>query len=147
MWKRLMNKVLDYSKRVLVFVLISSWICCKKDNNSVPVVYTDIYLYTTEPAFAPLNAISGYAYIEGGSKGILIYRKSQTEFLAYDRHCTYKVENGNSVTVDASGLIAVDASCGSKFLITDGSTNQGPAVNPLKQYQVAFDGTVLHVYN
>jgi nitrite reductase/ring-hydroxylating ferredoxin subunit len=147
MCKRLINKILDYSKSALVFIFISSWSCCKKDSNSVPVVYTDIYLYTTEPAFAPLNAISGYTYIEGGSKGLLIYRKSQTEFLAYDRHCTYKVENSNSVTMDASGLLAVDSSCGSKFLITDGSTNQGPAVNPLKQYQVAFNGTVLHVYN
>jgi nitrite reductase/ring-hydroxylating ferredoxin subunit len=110
-------------------------------------VYVDIYLYTTDPAFSPLNAVSGYTYVAGGSKGILIFRKSQTEFMAYDRHCPFNVTEGNQVTVDASGLIAVDAVCGSKFLITDGSPNSGPASNPLKYYQTNFDGTMLHIYN
>jgi nitrite reductase/ring-hydroxylating ferredoxin subunit len=142
-----MNKVFKYSLLPSLMLIVCSWLSCKKDNNAVPVVYTDVYLYTTDPAFAPLNATSGYAYVAGGSKGILVFRKSQTEFMAYDRHCTYKVENGNIITVDASGLLAVDAACNSKFLITDGSPSQGPAINPLKRYQTAFDGTVLHIYN
>jgi nitrite reductase/ring-hydroxylating ferredoxin subunit len=142
-----MNKVVTYSLFLFLITLLFHGSGCKKDNNAVPVIYTDVYLYTTDPAFAPLNATSGYAYIAGGSKGILVYRKSQTEFMAYDRHCTYKVENGNVVTVDASGLLAADAACGSKFLITDGSPSQGSAINPLKRYQTAFDGTVLHIYN
>jgi len=142
-----MNKVFKYIYLLSWILPLFVWSGCKKDNNTVPVVYTDIYLYTTDPNFAPLNATSGYTYLAGGSKGILIFRKSQTEFMAYDRHCTYKVENGDIVTVDASGLLAVDAGCNSKFLITDGSPNQGPAINPLKQYQTAFDGIVLHIYN
>lgn len=142
-----MNKVFKHSIILFSILIVCSSLSCKKDNNAVPVVYTDVYLYATDPAFAPLNVTSGYAYVAGGSKGILVFRKSQTEFIAYDRHCTYKVENGDVVTVDASGLLVVDAACNSKFLITDGSPNQGPAINPLKRYQTAFDGTVLHIYN
>lgn len=144
---RIMNKVLKYCFLflfVLPFLSISS---CKKDANEIPDVFVDVYLYTTDPGFAPLNAITGYAYVLGGSKGILVYRKSQTEFMAYDRHCSYQVENGNTVTVDLSGLLVEDASCGSKFLITSGTPNQGPAINPLKQYQTVFDGNVLHIFN
>ncbi len=144
---RVMNKVFKYRSLwifTLLFIIVAG---CKKDANDIPDVYVDIYLYTTDPAFAPLNAVSGYAYAAGGSKGILIFRKSQNEFMAYDRHCTYKVPDGNFVTVDASGLLAVDAACGSKFLITDGSPNQGVALNSLKQYQTAFDGNVLHIFN
>lgn len=137
------NKYICY-----LFFLLISFSGCKKDNEQIPDVYVDLYIYTTDPAFANLNAIGGYQYFSGGSKGILVYRKSQNEFMAYDRHCPYKVSDGNIVTVDAnSGLLAVDSKCGSKFLITDGSVNQGPAVNPLKRYQTAFDGTVLHIYN
>lgn len=144
---RVMNKVFRYILCYATAFAFLSFGGCKKDNNAVPVVYTDVFLYTTDPAFAPLNATSGYIYVTGGSKGIIVYRKSQTEFMAYDRHCPYKVADGNVVTVDASGLIATDAVCGSKFLITDGSPNQGPAINSLKQYQTTFDGTVLHIFN
>jgi nitrite reductase/ring-hydroxylating ferredoxin subunit len=142
-----MNKVFKYPLCYILAFLFISFFSCKKDNNAVPVVYTDVYLYTTDPAFAPLNATSGYAYVAGGSKGIIVFRKSQTEFMAYDRHCPYKVADGNMVTVDGSGLLAIDAACGSKFLLTDGSPNQGPAVNSLKLYQTSFDGTVLHIFN
>jgi nitrite reductase/ring-hydroxylating ferredoxin subunit len=142
-----MNKVLKYVLCSVAAATLCTSPGCKKDTNSIPEVYVDIYLYTTDPAFAPLNATSGYAYLAGGSKGILVFRKSQNEFMAYDRHCTYKIPDGNVVTVDASGLLAEDAACKSKFLITDGSPNSGPAVNSLKQYQTAFDGTVLHIFN
>ena len=142
-----MNKVFKYHFCYPLVILFLSLASCKKDANDVPDVYVDIYLYSTDPAFYPLNVTSGYAYVAGGSKGILIYRKSQNEFMAYDRHCTYQVPEGNIVTVDASGLLAEDAVCASKFLMTDGSPNSGPAVNLLKQYQTSFDGTVLHVFN
>ena len=142
-----MNKIFKCLFCYTTAILFISFLSCKKDNNAIPNVYTDVYLYTTDPAFSPLNATSGYTYIAGGSKGILIFRKSQTEFMAYDRHCPYKVADGNVVTIDASGLLAVDGVCGSKFLLTDGSPNQGPAVNSLKLYQTSFDGTVLHIFN
>ena len=140
-----MNKVVKYCS--LIFFLSQFFFSCKKDKNEVPDVYVDVYLYTTDPAFSPLNATSGSTTVNGGSKGIVIFRKSQNEFEAYDRHCTYNVSEGNAVSVDASGLLAVDSKCGSKFLLTDGSPNSGPASNPLKRYQTAFDGTVLHIYN
>lgn len=141
-----MNTVFKTLYGIFLFLSVLS-IGCKSDKDVVPTVYVDVYLYTTDPAFSPLNIISGYAYVAGGSKGIVIFRKSQNEFLAYDRHCTYKVSEGNAVSVDASGLVAVDSKCSSKFLLTDGSVNQGPAVNPLKHYLTSFDGTVLHIYN
>ncbi len=146
-----MNKVVKYCSILFcaVVLTVSGGIFsgCKKDKNDIPEVYVDVYLYTTDPAFSPLNATSGYAYVNGGSRGILIFRKSQNEFMAYDRHCTYNVPEGNTVTVDATGLLAADAVCSSKFLITDGSPNSGPAINSLKIYQTTFDGTVLHIFN
>jgi nitrite reductase/ring-hydroxylating ferredoxin subunit len=142
-----MNKVFKRGFFYPTVLLLLYFCSCKKDSSQVPVIYVDIYLYTTDPAFSPLNATNGYAYLNGGSKGILVFRKSLNEFMAYDRQCTYKVAEGNTVKVDASGLLATDAVCGSKFLLTDGSANQGPAVNSLRQYQTSYDGTVLHIFN
>lgn len=129
------------------FFLLVFFSGCKKDKNEVPDVAVDLYIYTTDPAFSPLNAIGGSQYFSGGSKGILVYRQSQNEFMSYDRHCTYQVSQGNTVSVDASGFLVEDPVCGSKFHISDGSVNQGPAVTPLKRYQTSFDGTLLHIYN
>jgi len=140
-----MNKVVKYCSLLLLSVLCFSG--CKKDKDEIPNVYVDIYLYTTDPAFSPLNATSGFTYLAGGSKGIIVFRRSQTEFGAYDRHCTYNVKEANQISVDASGLIATDAVCGSKFLLTDGSPSTAPAANPLKTYQTSFDGTTLHIFN
>ena len=146
-----MNKVLKYRSLLICTLILcgleGTFSGCKKDKDEIPDVYVDVYLYTTDPAFSPLNAVSGYAYVAGGSKGILVFRKSQNEFVAYDRHCPYDVQAGNVVSVDASGLLAVDGTCGSKFLMSDGSPNSGPAVNLLKPYVATFDGAVLHIYN
>ncbi|MFI5163624.1 MAG: hypothetical protein ACHQHP_00075 [Bacteroidia bacterium] len=127
---------------------VLSFLSCKKSSDYVPTVTVNQYLYTSDPLFAPLNAVGGYTYLAGGVEGILVYRKSQTEFMAYDRCCTYNVANRNIVTVNSSNLIAVDAACGSQFLITDGSVNHGPAANPLKMYQATYDGSsVLYIHN
>lgn len=143
-----MNEVFGYKKISVVIFLFLTIIGCKKDaNNVVPNVYVDIYLSHSDPAFSPINAPGGWIYLSGGVKGIVVYRKSQTEFMAYDRECTYKVSEGNQVAVDNSNLIAVDSKCGSKFLLTDGSVNTGPASVPLKHYQTADDGTQLHIFN
>ena len=142
-----MNKVFKYKNCSILFFLLIFFLGCKKDKDQVPEVYVDLYVYSTDPAFSPLNATTGYQYFSGGSRGIVVYRKSVTEFMAYDRHCPYNVPDGNSVTVDASGIIAADSQCNSKFLMNDGSPNSGPAAKPLKRYQTTFDGAVLHIFN
>ena len=133
----------------LMWITILAPLSCKKDDDSVPSVTVNILLSTTDPSFTDLNAVGGWIYLSGGSRGIVVYRLSMGEFMAYDRHCTYKpAESCAKVDVDASGIIAVDACCGSKFLLTDGSVTEGPASIPLKRYQTNFDGNnMLRIYN
>lgn len=138
-----MLKALKY---ILPLVLLVS--ACKKDDQGIPNVSVNIQIYTTDPSFVNLNAVGGWVYITGGSRGILVYRSSNTDFKAYDRHCPFEPENTcGRVEVDSSNIQVVDNCCGSKFLITDGSVTQGPASMPLKQYSTSFDGSVLHIYN
>lgn len=122
---------------------------CKKDvDNGVPITPVDIYLYTNNPSFVNLNGVGGWVYITGGVRGILVYRKSPSEFMAYDRNCTYQSSDAcATVVVDATNILATDTCCHSKFSMYDGSVTQAPAGLPLKAYNTTFDGNVLHIYN
>lgn len=145
------KRFLKYYLSITV-VSIFLFFSCKKDkeNESVPNTYVDIYLNINEPAYINLNSVNGWIYITGGNRGIIVYRKSTTEFLAYDRTCTYNSSASNArVFVDLNtSFTIVDTTCGSKFLLTDGSVLSSPAALPLKQYTTSFDGiSILHIYN
>jgi len=136
-------------KFLIILTIVVIALGCKKDKNSpIPLVNVDIFIHTTDPSFIDLNAVGGWTYINGGSRGILIYRASNNEFKAYDRHCTYDSANSCAlVSVETNNITALDNCCGSRFLINDGSVSNGPANLPLKQYQTSFDGSVLHIFN
>lgn len=133
---------------LLSILLISGFYACKKNDDSVPIVPVDIYIYTSNPSFINLNAVGGWVYITGGARGILVYRKSISDFMAYDRNCTYNSNDACAVVyVDSSNIIATDTCCNSQFSIVDGTVLQAPAGLPLKTYSTTFDGNVLHIYN
>ncbi|MEI6489041.1 MAG: Rieske (2Fe-2S) protein [Bacteroidota bacterium] len=137
-----------FSFIVLIFIFSFALSCKKQSDNGVPITAVDIYLYSNNPSFINLTAVGGYVYITGGVRGILLYRKSNSEIMAYDRNCTYQsTQPCATVVVDQTHILAVDTCCHSKFSIYDGSVTQGPASLPLKAYQTTFDGNVLHIYN
>ena len=122
---------------------------CKKDKDEIPNVYVNFYInVTSSTQYIELNNIGGYVYLTGGVRGIIVYRNSVDEFMAYERNCPYQPQDEcATVKIDNSAVIAVDTCCGSKFLIIDGSIVNGPATRQLKQYQTTFDGVSVHVFN
>ena len=132
------------------FLLFFDIYCNKNSQNNksgVPSGYVDATVYiTSNPS---LNVPTGWAYVNGGVKGILLYRKSASEFMAYERNCTYLPSNFCSIiNGDPGGIFAIDTCCTSKFLMSDGSVNKGPATIPLTRYQTTFDGSnTIHIFN
>ncbi len=122
---------------------------CKKDvEDEIPYAYVNFYINLNSTQYIELNNIGSYAYLTGGVRGIIIYRRSVEEFKAFERNCPYQPYNTCAdIRVDPSGIMAVDSCCGSQFLLLDGSIIKGPATRLLKQYRTNFDGTTLHVYN
>jgi predicted Zn-dependent protease len=59
---------------------------CKKEDDNVPNTAVDITIYTNNPSFVNVSVPGGWVYITGGVRGILLYRKSTSEFMAYDRN-------------------------------------------------------------
>ena len=102
------------------------------------------------PSYSSLNSIGGWAYITGGSKGIIIYRQSYDQFSAYDRHCTYNSDNPcGKATVDSTNSFVECACDSSQYQLFDGLVIQGPASYSLKNYQTSFDiiSNQIHIFN
>jgi nitrite reductase/ring-hydroxylating ferredoxin subunit len=135
-------------KLSLVFVSMFLFFSCSKDkSNDVAQNYVDVYLYLNEPSNVALNAVGGYVYVNAGTKGIIVYRRAQNEFTALERNCTYDPTATCSIVEVVSGITAIDSCCSSRFSIYDGSVINGPATEPLFQYNTSFDGNILRIYS
>lgn len=122
---------------------------CKKSNseNNIPNVTVDRVVSLGLPQYAALNSIGNSLAIDGGVKGIVVYRRSIDEFTASERACPYDPSvNAAIIDIDTSQVIGVDRNCGSKFSFADGSIIQGPASRPMKQYVCEYDATNQTVY-
>lgn len=133
---------------LLCLVLWPSQGCRKSRPGGVPLSLVDISINVNNPAYADIAVPGGWLYLTGGSLGIIVYRLSQEEFVAMDRHCPYQPEEMCRVHVDDSNVIAkCDECCNSGYLIIDGTVTQGPAALGLQRYNTAFNGTILRIYN
>lgn len=87
-------------------------------------------------------------YLNGGINGIILYRKSEQEFIALERTSTVYTDNpAAKAIVQNDNFTCKDTISGSKWQIFDGAVVQGPAEWPLRQYGTSYDGNVLRVRN
>jgi nitrite reductase/ring-hydroxylating ferredoxin subunit len=134
-------------KLLLLLLLFSPLISCRKDKQSPPIqpVYVNIQLYPNTLDYIP---ISGWRYVTGGNRGLIVYRMTSDQFMAYERTCPYDPQKEFArVNVNSTGIIAVDSVCGSQFVLTDGSPIKGPSGYPLNQYQTSYNGDLLRIFN
>ncbi|HEX5003149.1 MAG TPA: hypothetical protein VFW78_11690 [Bacteroidia bacterium] len=139
-----MNKII-----IMLLCVTTAFLSCKKESsNDIAQYPVDFYLNLNEPSNISLNAVGGVLYLSGGTKGIIIYRRSISEFNAIERNCPYDPNASCSLIQIQSGITAIDSCCGSKFSIYDGSVINGPAATPLYFYYTQYDdlNKTLHVY-
>ncbi len=141
------------SRYIISVLLLSSVLSlnqCKKDTSTIPNTYVDLYVYLSQPIYANLNSVGNWSYLTNvGVKGIILYRKSTSDFVAYERSCPYDPNATNAkIEVDASNVIGVDHNCGSKFNLVDNSILSGPAARQMKTYVADYDGAqTVHIHN
>lgn len=133
---------------VLLITAVFSLHSCRKDDNSIPFVRVDLTININEPQFSSLNTVGNWVYITGGSRGIILYRRTNDQFTALERHCPYDPSVSSAyVQVDSTNITATDHTCNSSFQLYDGAVTSGPSNKTLKQYNTNFDGTWVRVYN
>ncbi len=135
-----------------IILILLHFSACKKSNvdEPIPNVPVNITIYLSLPQYAALNSVYNYALVDGGYKGIIVFRKSQTEFVAYDRACPYDPTVSEAkLDIDSSMVNTVDLHCGSKFNLSDGSILHGPSTRPMKMYNADFDSgnNTVYIYN
>lgn len=121
--------------------------CSKDESETIPYIYVNFYIQPNSTLYNNLNVIGGWEYLTGGYSGIVVFRLSQDEFVAYDRACPYDYKNGCRVVVEPSNVTMIDSCCNSHFIYTDGSPYEGPVHVSLKHYRTSYDGNYLRITN
>ena len=134
--------------KILLFLLLlsCSMVFTGCNEADTPIGYVNFTIEPNSTRYSNLNRVGGYEYFVGGYKGVVVFRYSLTEFLAYERACPHDHETRVEVLED-SGVILQCPECGSQFIYTDGSPIKGPSVFGLRQYSTYYDGRYLSVYN
>ncbi|MCG8574556.1 MAG: hypothetical protein MI810_06705 [Flavobacteriales bacterium] len=133
---------------ILFFIgtLLSS---CKEEAYPIPEVPVNIAINLDLPSYIQLNNPGGYAYVNGGSRGIIVYRNFD-EFVALDRHSTYNSQDECAI-VDVNPenqFELLDTCSGSVFSILNGTVISGPAKFALKRYNASWNGAyTVNIYN
>lgn len=140
-------------KFVLVAVLCVSAVSCKKkatpvQNNGIDYVPVNLVIYPNDPLNVKIQTPGGWLYFNGGVYGIIVYRKSPTEFVTLERASTYSPNNPDArVKVQSDAFTLKDTISNSTWRIYDGGVISGPATYPLRIYNNTYDGNALRVTN
>ena len=155
---------------LLILMLLPFLSGCREapQNPNRPILPAPITIYPNTLQYQELNFVSGWIYItsdvESTSRGIIVYRESDTEFLAYDRMppnepdaCTDSQGNTKRLVVDFP--FVVDPCNNAYYNILNGQIivrepdmipsfpTDGTTVYPLIQYHTSFDGSKLIITN
>jgi hypothetical protein len=132
-----------------ILLLISSS-CNKNGTNPVPNIPFDITIDINLPSYSNLFGVGGWAYVNGGSRGIIVYRRAIDEFVAFDRHSPTDPEGTCFLPLfpDSENFLQLNDTCSAAtFSLYDGSPISNSQFG-LRQYRTVFNGTnLLRIYN
>ena len=134
----------------MLLVTLSLSGCVKNSEHPVPSLPFDITINLSLPSYSSLIGVSGWAYVNGGSKGIIVYRRGIDDFVAFDRHSPEDI-NGTCefpLFPDDDNYLVLNDSCNTAtFSLYDGSPISN-AEYGLRMYQTIYDGNQgLRIYN
>lgn len=133
---------------LLFFSLILFSNCSKDKESTVPSVPVNIRISLDNPAYSQLNSVGGSINLEGGNRGIIVYRRGQSEFSAIERTCSYQsTDTCAYVSMDSTISTVGCKCCGSRFQLLDGAPIKGPANASLRLYQTNLVDRYLYIYN
>lgn len=134
---------------LLIFILVGVS-CNKNRTHPVPSIAFDVEIDMTLPTYQDLTGPGGWAYVNAGIKGIVVYRQSQEVFVAWERMSPEDPEGKctSGLVSDSSNFLQLNDPCSdARFSMYDGS----PIANSkwgLRKYQTVWGGSnILRIYN
>ncbi len=139
-------------KKILgLLVVIFFCFSCAKENNLIPNIPVNFSSPLTDPRLSRLSTTGGAVTINGGVAGIVIYRRADNAYVAFDRCSTVNPEQKNAIVIDDPNLTATDPASGAKYSLFDGAPVKAPAKTSLRQYTVTITGNAsngtIHINN
>jgi cytochrome b6-f complex iron-sulfur subunit len=113
---------------------------CSKGNSTDPVLTTgatDLTIDLTNPAFAALKSIGGFVITEG----VIISKTASGGYIAFQSSCTH---NSYPIEFQLNNNRFYCSGHGATFNLNGVVTN-GPAIKPLKPYNIQLTGNSLRV--
>ncbi len=134
---------------------------CDDNPDGLPLAPIDITIDPNSTLYQEINTVGGWVYmdemdgVEPPSRGIIVYRASWDEFLAFERTPPFKPDSccNTSQTVCTRLLVdlyfpfVMDTCTGSKYLILDGTPVEGPSNRPLGRYFTEYNGMLLYIHD
>ncbi|MFK5855676.1 MAG: hypothetical protein QM503_06060 [Bacteroidota bacterium] len=144
--------------------LLTTFSCNKGSvNPDIPRVVINVTINPNSTIFQQLNTVGGWLYLEeqpgiyipSGSRGVIVYRMTLTEFKAYERQppnfpfecCDANGFNCSKLIVGGNYPFVKDTCNDNLYQLLDGSLFQGVGQYPLIEYNAMYDGALLHVFN
>ena len=145
------NLEMDFmiTRNKLLLILTVLFASCGSDPivTYIPYVYVEEEVNLNDFESLALANVGGFIYIEGGVKGIVVLHSTVSEYLAFERNCTFQPQDECAViSMHSSALYFEDTCCNSSFNLSGWPTG-GPAELQLKQYSVFQDGERLLIRN
>lgn len=145
------SKIAKVILNTMAVMIVAAVISCEpdlRDADIPPAQFSDIFINLSLPKYQAIRTDGGSVYEDGGVRGLIIYRMSPSEYIAYERNCSY-TPNEACATVDihASRIYMEDPCCGSSFSFSNGQPMGGAAWRPLRRYHTSLNGTQLMITN
>lgn len=137
--------------RIRLFILFSIFIffSCSKDGlDRIPEAYVNYRITIQEFNIKNNNGLLLVDQkVGGGVAGLIIYRRADNAYVAFDRCSSVNPQARCAVVPDDPNLTATDPCSGAKFLLFDGSPAKAPAKRSLKEYRVIISNFEISVVN
>ena len=136
-------------KKALALLLFVTFLSCSSsdDGNTIlPNVSVSVTLNLNLPAYQDLLINNGSAFIPGhGIKGIIVFRLSESNILAWDAACPH-ISPNNCSTMEINGVLMVCGCDDTEFSILDGSPLSGTQFSA-RQYRAVKNGNSITITN
>ncbi len=134
-------------KNIFIAILFLAFASCSDDNidsnRFLPNVSVNESINLNLPQYANLHIPGGFAYAEGGIRGLVIYY-SGTGYVAFDRACPHiELQSCSTMDVDDSGLFMVCPCDGERFQIINGAPENSNIRYAARAYTVTVNGDIL----
>lgn len=138
-------------KFIFSLILVTSLLSCVSTRrNPIPNMPFDVTINLSLPQYIDLQNVGSYAFVNAGSKGVIVYRMSYDQFVAFDRHSPAEASYDCDMPLtprDDNFLELADTCSSARFSLLDGSAIEGSDVG-LRQYMTLYNGSnKLRIYN